>query len=516
MPRLLALALFVFPLSALGQSFSVSSLDTPTLPDRTPLAAAVEVPFPLLLGLDGVTPLFVNPARAARADHRFVFGTVGRQDVPGTPVSVAALVGSRDGRWLVTARNAVSTQETSNTDMLSTRFDFDPNQTSTTETSTRVEQSSADVDTRARVTFVGRTDFGGYAVGLFGGYRTDNLARSLESDALFTSERLFPDFTDTRTDERLEDEVVDFDRADYSIGAEFALAGRRWDAVASLSYQGRTAKDAVSEQFIDRDESVQDYDDGRRFASLRRLTSDSEASLDGSPSGVAVEALGTLRTSRHRDDYLFGAVSGLFSGGDADAALRTERIQTFRTENNGEVSEQEDVFTDEASGTADLDAFVTEVTLGYVYARRKRGLIVLAGAVPSARFERRDATDARLGGGVSVLHTEVEALRLALDLPLHVQVPVSRTLALFGGGVYRYSYQDATSSTRPVDPTSTLPDDLPFEERVSETDAQTVTSSSRLYGGAIFRLRSGLTAQAAFRGDLAQFSGWTVSLGYRF
>jgi hypothetical protein len=231
MLRLLpGLALLLFPLAAHAQS--VSAIGEPIRPDRAPLAASAEVPAVLLLGLGGPTAAFVNPARSARFRDRFVYGTLHRG---GAPLTFVGLFGTRDRRWLLTADNHLAVREDSDVQTQSQSSDF-PSGGSSSASSERVyESESITTITRARLLHVGRTDFGGYAFGLFGGYRS--LRFEADRTTASTSTRDFPEQSSTETRRQAGEQLQLEDNDDVAVGAEAAFAGRTWDLAASVSYQ---------------------------------------------------------------------------------------------------------------------------------------------------------------------------------------------------------------------------------------------------------------------------------------
>lgn len=482
----------------------------PVQPDRTPLAEAQEVPFAFLLGLDGATPLFVNPARAARAKHRFVYGTVDPEQGNG-PVSLSALVGSRDNRWLITAENLALTSDRENTSTFSDRV-TQPNFFRTEERSERRTSTALDNGTRGRVLLVGRTDFGGYAFGLFGGYRQFGTETDRQSERSVREERdAIPStsLNESTVTSRLEDRLEVF-----GVGAEVALAGRTWDVAASVSYQGGSDWDVFVES-SDQTNRLTD-ESGSGFERVTTQERERENRIEASPQGVGFDALGTLRVGDHRDDYLFASAAGVFESGTGTYSQDFFLRRVERITQNGVTTE--DRFLDEFDdgGDSDLSTRVLDFTLGYVYAHKGRRARVLAGLLPTASLNRVEAIDT----GSVEFEPQADLLTfdrtaLGVELPLHVHVPLKRSLALFGGGVYAYDYLRTEQTVEPLSPPSDLPEDFEQERMLSVTNT-TFQSRNRLYGGATLALRSGLTAQAAFRGDLANFERWTVSLGYRF
>ncbi|MEP0548267.1 MAG: hypothetical protein ABJF88_15125 [Rhodothermales bacterium] len=520
MLRALALlAVLALPTVATAQFSATARLD-PIRPDRTPLAAAAEVPDVFLLGLDGTTPLFVNPARAARADDRFVYGTVGdieSQFGSGVPISFDALFGTRDRRWLVSIDNAIASTSSTN-EAAFTRITEPDGGTTVTNDQDRLQQLDADrVATRARVVLVGRTDFGGYAVGLFGGYRTNRTERLTDDTRRNVTDQTFGPTRRVQSSRQLFESLLDEGTDEYGIGIEAAFAGKRWDLAASLSYQGRTTSITLVNSNRSEQEFVEMSGGEIVSSNLSRIEQDNEREADASPSGVDFEILGTIRSGLSRGDYLFGLVTGTFASGSAD--LRTEDFseQTIQTQSGGETSVDVITFEDDAAFDRDLGTWAGRLSLGYVYAHKRRGLTVLAGVNPHVTFLSADFLDASLFTPFVGTFTEVDDRTISLDLPLHVEAPVSRRLALFGGGLYRYTFASFDVAQRPIRGEDEPP--IPFPVVIEESqrrETDTVFTNARLYAGALLTLRSGLTAQAAFRGDLAAYSGWTVSIGYRF
>ncbi len=510
---LTAFAFFLLPLPALAQ-FDVSSVTDPIRPDRAPLAEAEEVPAVLRLGLAGPSPLFVNPARAARAPDRFVYGTI-RQPGIAAPVSFTGLFGTRDRRWLVTAENQVLTREDTESQTEARTF-HDPleNLTGELENARTFERSNTFASTRARVLLIGRTDFGGYAFGLFGGYRTNNNEITLEDQ--FSSELIHRDSSETLTvtQRQVRSDRQVSDRDDVGIGVEVAFAGRTWDLAGSVSYQRRNAEASLSSVF----ESDRDSDraiPGEREVARTRDMRSTERAIDGTPSAIDFEVVAALRAGVSRDDYLFGSVSGTFGQGTADYGLTFSEERFFVREINGEV-----IFEDTQSnaiddaGEVELSTQATRASLGYVYARtpgRKRrgwtgrdvtGMTILAGINPRGGFERTEAAVAESEDGLLTSRRESEETTLALELPLYVRFGVTERLDAFGGGTYAYGYTHLETVTQPL----LREDSIPEGQRVEitrERTTDTFASESRLYAGAIFTFRSGFTAQASFRGNLA-------------
>lgn len=506
MPRtLLALVALLLPVPALAQ-FGVSSISDPLRPVRTPLAHAAEVPDVLLLGLGGPTATLVNPARAARLRGRFVYGTIQPRSGGPEPVSLVGLAGSRDRRWLVVAENSTYVDDFDES-FIDRRTDAFPENGTRIYESERIRSASrTNAVTRARLLLAGRTDFGGYAFGLFGGYRSadEDVVQSLTS---FSNEtRLSPPTADVRRQDA--DQSRHQHRDDFGVGVEVALAGRTWDLATSLSYQRRSS-DAG---FEDAERTVRDFEDPNTTLMLDDRTS-TAFSADASPEAVDFEVLGALRMGERRDDYLFGAVTGTFGGGTAGYRGMSSSQRTLVQTLDGEVVNEESFSsTFDDAGEVDLDTRATRVSLGYVYARRHRGVTVLAALNPTAASERVDQADT---GPAFASKREIEQLHVALNLPLYVRFDVTRRLEVFGGGVYSYAYRRTEVDERPLYPVDLLDGD-PTIETVRDQTSETLASDSRFYAGALLTFRSGFAAQASFNGDLAAIDRWTVSLGYRF
>ncbi len=227
------------------------------------------------------------------------------------------------------------------------------------------------------------------------------------------------------------------------------------------------------------------------------------------------ELLGTIQGGLSRGDYLFGLVTGTFASGAADIRTESSGEQTIQTQSGGETSVDVSTFEDASDFGRDLDTWGGRLSLGYVYSYKRRGLTVLAGVNPNVQFLNADYLDSSIFAPFAGTLTEYDDLTINLDLPLHVEAPVSRRFALFGGGQYRYTFASSDVERRPFsdEEVTTVPETI---EELRRRSTDSVFSSARLYAGALLSLRSGLTAQAAFRGDLAAYSGWTVSIGYRF
>ena len=507
MRALLAALLFCLASTLQAQSIPFSPY-TPVQPNRTPLAESAEVPFALLLGLDGATPLFVNPARAARSKNRFVYGTVHPVGAPNA-VSFAALLGTRRSRWLVVAENVIYTQDYTSSDLTNQEFDRGDiiSLRNVDRTNRRTIQN---LGTRGRLLRVGRTDFGGYAFGLFAGYGRESLV--YESDAEYISRdlRTEPNSNVFEVEEQnfTEDETTGIA---YGLGAEFALAGQKWDLAAAASYQGSEVLRTAEHSFLNVSESETTVSPTEIYTRLTEREMASEARTDASPQGFGLDLVGTLQAGASRDDYLFTAASGAMLSGTGTYLLDYFERQFSRVDDNGSVTEDVVVDEREAAGEDDVTMRVLRLSLGYIYARKGRGAQVLAGVVPTAGFARVESLDA---SQIDVRRIYTDVTVLGLQLPLHVHLPVKRSLALFGGGVYSYEHFEVEQAAEsiPLDDAGDLI--VIDQQRVDNTT--TFVSGGRLYGGAILSLRSGLTAQAAFRGDLANFEQWTVSLGYRF
>jgi hypothetical protein len=503
MRLLLVLTALLVPVAASAQ-FGISSIDDPIRPARAPLAHAEEVSDVLLLGLGGPTAALVNPARAARLRHRFAYGTIRPQEDRAEPVSFTGLVGTRDRRWLIVADNAIFTR---NTDAVisETRTMPDPGGTVTSEFERVNETSSTASLTRVRLLHVGRTDFGGFAVGLYGGYRGG------DSNLSQTTSALDEDPVPPNTSERRQrsENLQQLRSDDFAVGVEAAFAGDTWDLAAAASYQRRTADATLSmSSFLQQDvvNPAQTFFERREESTVQ--------AIEGSPEAVDVEVIGALRAGQRRDDYLFGAVRGTFGGGTADyrSAFDSERLLVVSVD--GEVVEQNETSDSrDDAGAVDLETRDVRVSLGYVYAQRGRSLTVLAALNPMAAFGRVDRAAAE-GPFFSVLEERDERTEIALQLPLYVRFDVTKRLETFGGGVFTYAYERLEMTQRPR-----FSGDLTGQTEIELTREQivdTFSSDGRLYAGALFTVRSGLTAQAAVRGDLAAIDGWTVSLGYRF
>ncbi len=508
MPRLrrLALGLLLLPISASAQ-FEVSSIADPIRPDRSPLALTEEVPAIFWLGLDSPVPTFVNPARAARSKDRFVYATVRPAFALDRPVSFAALVGSRERKWLLTVENGVLVQEERRTDQSVRRLDLPDFSRLDINEQTR-QQDLVATTTRARVVYVGRTDFGGIAFGLYGGYRSDVFDLTDEGDQTSTQES--PGFEEESV--RRSRTVRSSDTDAFGVGAEVAFAGRTWDLAAAVSYQRAVGETEVSANSFSSFQSEQDLG-GTPFIQFRRTDEVSRSAADATPAAVDFEVVGALQAGRKRDDYLYASVAGTFGTGTADALATVERSELIRTTQNGMTTETRETSTGGGEDEVDLVTRATQASLGYVYAQRRRGLTILAAINPSGGFAH---TESVAVGPFSDAPSrrETDVTTLALTLPLYVRFDVTRRLDAFGGGAYTYAYARTQTESRPV-----LLGDPPEGETRTETSERTVStfiSTGTLYAGAVFSFRSGLRAQASFRGNLAELTRWTVSLGYQF
>ncbi len=478
--RRLALALVLLPASASAQ-LEVSSVSDPFRPDRAPLALTDEVPAIFHLGLDGPAPVFVNPARAAHARQRFVYGTVRPSFSAEQPVSLAGLFGRGDRRWLVSADNGVLRREQTEARTTVRQAPGPPPSTRTDEQTT--ENELVATATRARVVLVSHTDFGGVAFGLFGGYGNAT-RRNLFASASTTTD---PNGNATQTDRRRDDSSRD----GFGVGAEVALAGRTWDLAGAVSYQGRAASAELSRT-------------ARAAFGSDVFEQASETLAEGDPAAVDFEVVGALRMGRKRADYLYGSVAGTFGGSTVQGRATVEADGALAS----------------GSEDAEVGTQATQASLGYVYARTHRGLTVLAAINPVGGVAHTEAVrvvNAGSSDGAALSFQETDAATLALVLPLYVRFDVTRRLDAFGGGAYAYTYARTETTERPLLSLSP-PGDAPGTslEQTVERSSEAFTSSGALYAGAVFTFRSGLAAQASFRGNLAELTGWTVSLGYRF
>ena len=234
--------------------------------------------------------------------------------------------------------------------------------------------------------------------------------------------------------------------------------------------------------------------------------------VEATPRAIDFEVIGALRAGRHRNDYLYGSVSGTYGNGTADYVSSTESRLVLVREVEGEIVEDIDTSTaSDNEGDVDLTTSATQASLGYVYAHRNRRLTILAAVNPTAAFERIERVSPEaVPNAVPVSESVTDLTALALHLPLYMRFDVTRSLKAFGGGIYTYGYDRIESTNRPA----AAAEGGNESERARTTDL--VRSSGRLFAGALLTFRSGLTAQASFHGDLAALEGWTVSLGYRF
>ncbi len=507
MRRRFALGLLLVPASAFAQ-FEVSSVTDPVRPDRSPLAITEEVPAIFWLGLDGPAPLFVNPARAAHTKYRFAYATVRPELAVDAPVSFAGLFGRGERRWLVTADNGVSVQKVAETRTSSDR-DEGPTFSSLDTSERTTETGLAATSTRARAVFVSRTDFGGIAFGLYGGYRSRGARFLFDAEAERTLIQTDPLFERTAFQRNRSELSADADA--FGVGAELAFAGRTWDLAAAVSYQQRIADAENTAARLETDRTEQTLSDGSLIEQLSRFESASRTAAEGTPAAVDFEVVGALRTGRRRDDYLFGSAAGTFGGGTADVAASLETELFTQTVGGGNDVEMLDQTAEAGQAEVDLATRATQVSLGYVYAQHYRGMTILAALNPQGGFEHTESA-AAFGPGSGPARRETDATTLALLLPLFVRFDVTRRLDAFGGGAYTYAYTRLETTSRTV---GGLPS-TPAGEETTEHTVELFTSTGTLYAGAVFSFSSGLQAQASFRGNLAELTGWTVSLGYQF
>jgi hypothetical protein len=468
--------------------------------------------------------VFVNPARAAFERQRFVYGTL-RRTGAGEPVSFAGLFGRRDRRWLVTAENRIFTRDNTDRETDVTLLTDEP--TGQREFDRVSEFSNAIASTRIRALLVSRTDFGGYALGVFGGYRAsrDRSAQTSTQTAVTTSRPPFSVFTQTQR--RVDDNLRRWDQDDLGVGAEVAFAGRMWDLAAAVSYQRRMGEtvqrrldlEASTAEIEGTSDDVPAQEESVRNRSEQRI----DQAIDGTPSALDIDVVASLRAGADRPDYLFVAASGTVGSGDAEYRYTFLDEEEFVREVGGVVvQEQRSSESFDDAGKVALSAEAAEVSLGYVYVRRPErrrrrgpsGMTILAAVNPRGEFARTETATADFGGNLRTSSQETAVTSLALELPLYVRFGVTERLDAFGGGSFTYAYE-----RRDIETQLLLPDD-PDDNRTDRITRERVTdqfsSQSRLYAGAVFSFRSGLTAQATFRGNLAELTRWAVSLGYRF
>ena len=506
------LALFValfFPLTASAQ-FGVPPDDAPIRPDRAPLAITAEVPAIFHIGLGGDAAVFVNPARAARAKHRFAYATIRPAFSADAPVAFAGLFGEGERKWLVAVENGVLSDERSERQQ-ERQVEQVEGGTVVVEDDLISDRTYAVTSTRARALLIGRTDFGGYAFGLYGGYRSATNEDFRATNFFQDTDRTFPyPFTQTRRFQDERERVYDLDG--FGIGVETALAGRTWDLAGAVSYQRVRGDFVLAYLRTETTAGEQLFEDGTRRVRNDERFSRIDSRRDAEGTAVDAELLATLRVGERRDDYLFAALSGAFGSGTEDYAVAfADRAASVIRDDGLVVSESSQDQASDDAGTLDLTGRAVRASLGYVYARRTRDMTILAGLNPSATFgHREEAVVPVSAAGPGVSRQETDETQLALALPLYVRFGVTKRLDAFGGGVYAYTYTHVESTTRPV-----LPDD-PAYVLMRDSTSDRFVSSGRLYGGAVFTFRSGFTAQASVRGDLANVAGWIVSMGYRF
>ena len=564
--RLVTLALSVAALAAAAEAQSPAPLVEPFRPNRTPLAATAEVPggFELFVA-DPVSQALFNPARLGLSTRRgrrgrqgeppagrFVYGTVrpsaavpapavdpwatpaaypfpntGAVFVPSrrtlyTPnaVAVAAAFGSDALRWVVTAEHQALLDRHDRDRALDIQEDAP---------SFRSEDSGTeDLDyheARARVAAVGRAGAVGYSVGVFGGYRFAH--REVSSFSLSREDRYpempLPEYSRSERERTTEQEG--FDEA-FGVGAEFGVASKRLDLVGTLSFQRRRARGTYLSDRFERSESASQFPDS---LFVRRLVRDED---ERGRTGFEANAFdGSLFTALYvgdgpeADAFTLEAF-GTVGGGAATSVASTLYLNQYFEGSEGalELVQEDRTAFDGAASSLDPDGYHVGGALGYVHRRRFGRTAVVAGARLAAAGGRR--RDAVAPGAIAdylyprypfqavVEDAQADFFAATATLPLHAEAPVAGPFRLFGGGVFSYDLAYAKGRydlRRGV----TSPEVVEVQETYRE-EGRRFESDGRFYLGTRLRTKSGLAAQAAFRGSLSSFGGWTVSLGYHF
>jgi hypothetical protein len=102
-----------------------------------------------------------------------------------------------------------------------------------------------------------------------------------------------------------------------------------------------------------------------------------------------------------------------------------------------------------------------------------------------------------------------------VQIPIHVNFTPTNWFSLFGGLNYRYSYlYEKINSTYPVE--QNLRPVVGTTLRSVSQVLSSLNSTSAVFAGVELRHASGLQTQIAFRGNLANYTSWNISLGYVF
>ncbi len=500
----LALLLALAPLTASAQFLTAPE---PIRPDRSPLAMTAEVPEVFHLFAGHEAPVFVNPARGARHDP-FVYATV-RDAFSLGPLSAAALLGEGRTRWLVQAEHFLFNAASASTDEIVQSPDPDV-------FSRRLSTRDRDDDlwtTRGRAALVRKTDFGGYSVGVFGGYRREQREELFAAERELRQTSNFGSGQETFT-ETFADEDRSLDRLDsYAVGAEVGLAGRRWDLVLAASYQSAAGENTRAS--LDDDETLLVRTGSFPFRRLTERTSTGKGRLDGGLGGVDVEAVGAVRAGRA--GRLWGRLGGTFSGGEGDVEATASSRFFERVTQSSETSTFEERDSSGGAAESDLGSAEYEAALAYVHAYEARWLRVLAALVPSFSYATRDGVGTVLSGegDTEARAVSEETLAAGVALPLHFRGQMTRRLELFGGGAFGYQYGRFEQREDPLLLGGDAPD-LPGGVREAGTESSSLSTRASYYIGAVYEASGDLVLQAAFFGDFAAFGSWTISAGYRF
>jgi hypothetical protein len=550
-------ALIPIALAALALVPAARAQVTPLLSEvshqnRTPLAATAEVEEGFALFVtDSVARALYNPARLPGLGSSFVYATVNPiRPTPyvcdlrrtcysvgptGEHTGVAASFRSGALTWLAQVDYAGA----SRTEDLDTRQSITPLDTTRSgrDQAVRTEAESHRHDVAVRLVAARQAGRTGYALGLFGGFET---SRNEETNQVASRTDLSVVQDDLFLRETLQDERTLVDQQAWSTGLEVGIAAPRLDLVGALAYERHTNRYRADRTTASFDRMQVSYTEARVIDERSEQQGEGEHTLNGASAALA--AAFYLADGPTADAVLLEASASGGAGPTRSAAAVSTVRRSFRAplddlEDLMLESEQEDelVFDD---ASLDGRAYRAGLALGYVHRRQVESVYLAFGV--RAEGEGEEVTDLAWPfrdrdrwpyltpfTAPYVLDPSArEAFRSAsssywhagLALPLYAEAPVYRALRLFGGGVFAYHYERGAYdyAIRSSNDASNSPVTYEEIEMVRDESVSAFRSHERLFLGARLRTASGLAAQAAFRGSLSGFSGWTVSLGYHF
>ena len=301
----------------------------------------------------------------------------------------------------------------------------------------------------------------------------------------------------------------------YELGVEYSAAGTDWDFIGSVSFEKNVAKSSTT-YLYDYEYSYMSPTDTSSDGNSTHIAS----SKDNEPSIVGLhlyyQHAASLITP---EDHFFISPYFYYSGETMSYSQSGYQYSWYRDLSaapSGDTSQARESLSQNAHDWG------SQVSFGYVVTQRLQDIEIVAALNPLVGYD--DFNDinslyyvpyysSQNGLPYTYPLNRHRIFSAVVQIPIYVDYTPVGWSSVFGGLNYRYSYlHEKLSSSFPLEQ-----DILPVQGstlRSGSGTASMLNSSSTVFAGVELRHASGLQTQISFRGNLANYSYWNISLGY--